>query len=130
MVLETFDILGTAKLTAFLPLNVHLDPTDPRRIRPAILILPGGGYTMLSNRESEPIALQFLSQGITAFVLSYSVNSKFPRALSEAAESMKFIRKKSRGMGVGSRANSGLRFFRRGTSCCVSCGVLESWVFE
>ena len=95
MVLETFDILGTAKLTAFLPLNVHLDPTDPRRIRPAILILPGGGYTMISNRESEPIALQFLSQGITAFVLSYSVNSKFPRALSEAAESMKFIRKKA-----------------------------------
>ncbi len=95
MVQETFDILGTAKLTAYLPQNLHLEPADPRRIRPAILILPGGGYTELSDRESEPIALQFLAHGIAAFVLRYSVNVKFPQALSEAAASMRLIRKRA-----------------------------------
>ena len=95
MVQETFDILGTAQLTAYLPLNLHLEPADPRRIRPAILILPGGGYTELSDRESEPIALQFLARGIAAFVLRYSVNVKFPQALSEAAASLRLIRKRA-----------------------------------
>ena len=34
---------------------------EPDRIRPAILILPGGGYAMTSDREAEPVALQFLA---------------------------------------------------------------------
>ena len=29
---------------------------EPDRIRPAILILPGGGYAMASDREAEPVA--------------------------------------------------------------------------
>ena len=41
--------------------------------RPAILICPGGGYQWVSNRESEPIALQFLARGYNVFVLKYSV---------------------------------------------------------
>ena len=36
---------------------------EPDRIRPAILILPGGGYAMTSDREAEPVALQFLAKG-------------------------------------------------------------------
>lgn len=28
---------------------------EPDRIRPAILILPGGGYAMTSDREAEPV---------------------------------------------------------------------------
>ena len=43
---------------------------DPR---PAILICPGGGYQWTSNRESEPVALQFLARGYNVFVLKYSV---------------------------------------------------------
>lgn len=43
---------------------------DPRR---AILICPGGGYQWTSNRESEPVALQFLARGYNVFVLKYSV---------------------------------------------------------
>ena len=41
--------------------------------RDAILICPGGGYQWTSDRESEPIALQFLARGYNAFVLKYSV---------------------------------------------------------
>ena len=41
--------------------------------RGAILICPGGGYQWTSDRESEPIALQFLARGYNVFVLKYSV---------------------------------------------------------
>ena len=43
---------------------------DPRR---AMLICPGGGYQWTSDRENEPIVLQFLARGYNVFVLKYSV---------------------------------------------------------
>ena len=66
---------------------------DPDRRRPAILIIPGGGYAIGSDRESEPVALQFLAAGYQAFVLKYScVPSRYPVALLEMAEAMSMIR--------------------------------------
>ena len=41
--------------------------------RPAILILPGGGYQFCSNREADPVAMPFLAAGYHAFILRYSV---------------------------------------------------------
>ena len=65
---------------------------DPDRRRPAILIIPGGGYAIGSDRESEPVALQFLAAGYQAFVLKYScVPSRYPVALLEMAEAMSMI---------------------------------------
>lgn len=66
---------------------------DARRTRPAVLVIPGGGYAMTSDREAEPIAMQFVAAGYQAFVLRYSVTpSVFPTALLEAAEAVKRIR--------------------------------------
>lgn len=66
---------------------------DPNRKRPSILVIPGGGYEMTSDREAEPIAMRFLAAGYNAFVLRYSVKpSVFPVALLEAAEAMRQIR--------------------------------------
>ena len=45
-----------------------------RNIRPTIIILPGGGYTMRSERERDPVALHFLSMSYNVFILDYSVN--------------------------------------------------------
>ena len=65
----------------------------PRRRSPAVLILPGGGYNHVSEREAEPVALRFAARGWNAFVLTYSVGShKFPTALREAAMAMRWIR--------------------------------------
>ena len=65
----------------------------PDRVRPSVLVIPGGGYEMTSDREAEPIAMQFLAAGYNVFVLRYSVKpSVFPVALLEAAEAMKRIR--------------------------------------
>lgn len=40
--------------------------------RPAVIVCPGGGYFNCSDREAEPIALQFAIRGYHAFVLRYS----------------------------------------------------------
>lgn len=45
----------------------------PGRHRPAVIICPGGGYEYQSDRESEPVALEFLRRGYQAFVLEYTV---------------------------------------------------------
>lgn len=60
-------------LTAYLQDNVaaHAD-----RLRPAVIVCPGGGYEFCSDRESEPVALEFLSRGYQVFVLDYTVLSK------------------------------------------------------
>ena len=66
----------------------------PDRVRPSVLVIPGGGYEMTSDREAEPIAMQFLAAGFNAFVLRYSVKpSVFPVALLEAADAMTMIRR-------------------------------------
>ena len=41
--------------------------------RPAIIIMPGGAYSFLSDTEGEPVALIFLKEGYNTFVLRYSV---------------------------------------------------------
>lgn len=60
--------------------------------RPAIVIFPGGGYEYCSEREGEPIALQYLAQGYAAFVVTYTCNAKFPASLIDAAYTFYKIR--------------------------------------
>jgi esterase/lipase len=58
-----------------------------------VLILPGGGYCMCSDREAEPVALPFLAAGCTAAVLRYSVApTRHPAQLHEAAAAMAYLR--------------------------------------
>ncbi len=72
-----------------------LDPVSvsPDRRRPAVIICPGGGYEHLSDREGEPVAMQFLSMGFHAFVLHYSLAPYgFPLSLMELAMAVSHIR--------------------------------------
>ncbi len=71
----------------------------PAPPRPAILICPGGGYSMLSPAEGDPIAMEFAGAGYNTFVLRYSVASnapdgatRYPAQLEEAAAAMALIR--------------------------------------
>ena len=41
--------------------------------RPAMLVLPGGGYGFCSDREADPIALAYLNAGYHAFILRYTL---------------------------------------------------------
>ena len=55
------DTEETAKLyTYFLDNSREI---APERVRPVIVICPGGGYEWVSEREAEPIALKFVGAG-------------------------------------------------------------------
>jgi acetyl esterase/lipase len=40
--------------------------------RPAVVVLPGGGYAYCCPREAEPVALKYAASGFHAFLLRYS----------------------------------------------------------
>lgn len=63
-----------------------------RRVRPVVLILPGGGYKAISDREGEPVALKYIDSGFVSFVLSYSVEMPYPTPLVEAMLAVMYIR--------------------------------------
>ena len=46
--------------TYFLDSSIEMRPNEKR---PVILMCPGGGYEMTSDREAEPMAMQFLAMG-------------------------------------------------------------------
>ena len=103
-------------------LTCYLQPTtekvSPRRLRPAVLILPGGGYGHVSPREGEPVALRFLARGWCAFVLEYSVAPlKFPTQLREAAMAMAWIRANAEAFGIDPHALAAMGFSAGGHLC-------------
>lgn len=74
---------------------------NPDRKRPLVLVCPGGGYQLTSDREAEPIAIQLLAQGYHACVLRYSVApARFPVALSQLAKAIAHIRRHAEGWHV------------------------------
>ena len=87
------------------PLTCYVPNTIERNLyqnsKPAVLILPGGGYEFTYEGEGEPIALRLMGQGIAAFVLNYSVKPNvFPKALAEALTAVKYIRDNSEKFGI------------------------------
>ena len=70
--------------------------------RPAVLILPGGGYAMCSEREADPVAFAYLKAGFQAFVLRYSVgeHAVWPNPLDDYEQAMTLIRSRAEEWGV------------------------------
>ncbi len=70
--------------------------------RPAIVVIPGGGYRFTSDREAEPIAKMFIAAGFQAFILRYSVQKKalFPRPLVEASRAVVHVRENAEAYNV------------------------------
>ena len=71
---------------------------DLKRRRPAMLVIPGGAYAFVSDREAEPVALAYTAHGFCTFVLNYSIAPAciFPHSLREAAMAMIFIRENAK----------------------------------
>lgn len=61
---------------------------------PAVVVCPGGGYEMVSEREAEPIALPFFARGYNVFVLTYSTGEKARDfvPLRELSETVRAVR--------------------------------------
>lgn len=64
------------------------------RFLPAVIVCPGGGYCNLSDREGEPVALEYFTAGYNVFVLTYSVGEKAKNfePLCQLAATMAYVR--------------------------------------
>ena len=71
------------------------------RIRPAMVICPGGGYGFRSDRENEPIALKFMVEGFNSFTLEYSIEPfGYPTQLVECAMAVAYIKENAEKLSV------------------------------
>lgn len=107
---------AVGKLSYFLPgIPDQLMP----RLRPAVLILPGGGYSHTSQREMEPVALHFTARGWAAFTLEYTCapSAAFPAQLREAAMAMRYIRENGDRFAIAGDGTAAIGFSAGGHLC-------------
>lgn len=74
------------------------EPFGTRFADTAVLILPGGGYGMLSAQEGEGFAGIFQLQGFKAFVLNYRLGSngyRHPVMLEDATRALRLVRSRA-----------------------------------
>ena len=97
MKIEQYRIGQYAQLTAYL----HTPSEEMKNLHsyPAILVLPGGGFYICSEREGEPVAMTFFAQGFQAFVLKYTTVTEKKDAviedpMTDVQETLKLIEKK------------------------------------
>ena len=78
--------------------RVYIDTyvADYGGARDALLVIPGGGYGVVcTDREGEPIALDFFAKGYNAFVLNYRCGTKgdvYPAQITDAGSAMIYIK--------------------------------------
>ena len=122
----------TVSLEAYVP--------DKGENLPAVVILPGGAYFALSDREGAEVAEYFAERGFAAFVLRYSTmhpsfdrphtpinpHTVFPEPLYEVAASLKLIRHRAEDFRVNTDSISLMGFSAGGhlaaNYCSEWCG--------
>lgn len=69
---------------------------------PTVVVCPGGGYEMVSQREGEPVAAQFFARGYNVFLLTYSVGdqAKSFLPLRELSQTVITLRENAEAWGV------------------------------
>ncbi len=105
-----------AELTCYL-LDNSIE-INANRKAPAMLVIPGGGYGMVSDREGEPVAVAYLNAGFSAFVLRYSIAPiRYPYQLVEAVMAMAYIRINAKEFNIDSDMVSAIGFSAGGHLC-------------
>ena len=71
-------------------------------VRPAVLVLPGGGYMTCSEREAEPVALSFMAEGYHSFVLKYTTGKEvtFEDSFADAEAALEYLRVNAKELGI------------------------------
>lgn len=95
-------------------------------LRPAMVVLPGGGYEFLSDREGEPVALAYLNKGYSAFVLKYSIFAAHPVPLIEACMAVAFVRENAEKYNVDVNHVAAIGFSAGGHLCGTLATLCES----
>ncbi len=74
--------------------------------RPAVVIVPGGGYWHVSKREGEPISNAFMALGFQTFILNYLCapqSARYPEQLLELSATVDYIRKHAQELNVNEK---------------------------
>ena len=104
MKLEEFTLAVPGQQTGeerLLVYRIDTNKNAPDRKRPMVIVCGGGGYEYISDREQEPVLLQFLAMGYHACLLKYSVAPNvFPTALLELASAVALVREHAKEWGV------------------------------
>ena len=97
MFTETYNLTDDPDVTLTAYISDISEEMKYVKVKPAVLVIPGGAYKYCSDREAEPIALAYLAKGFNAFILRYSLNDKaaFPTPLNDAEKALRFIRDKA-----------------------------------
>jgi acetyl esterase/lipase len=108
-----------ASLTVYLP---DKSPEMPHMdVRPGMLVIPGGGYSVCSAREAEPIAFSFIAKGYAAFILRYTVGQNkgydFSMPFADVNEAMKIIHENADEWGVDKEKIAAIGFSAGGHLC-------------
>jgi acetyl esterase/lipase len=85
--------ISNATLTAYI--QEPISDSQLLQRKPAIIICPGGAFLGFTEKETEPVALRFLSEGFQAFVLRYSIGTdfaRFPSPFIDAAKAVMSVR--------------------------------------
>ena len=82
------------------------------RIRPAMLVIGGGGYGYVSPREQYPVALRYVNEGFNTYLLDYSVceMAKYPTPVIEAVMSLQYISETANDYGTDVKKVCGVGF--------------------
>lgn len=88
----------------------------------AVVVLPGGGYRGLAEREADPITMQYLAAGYSVFLLRYScAPDRYPNALLQVAATIAHIRQNFEEYHVDKIVTCG---FSAGGHLSASAGIL------
>ena len=115
---------GRVRLQTYI-LNQTLNG-NPCPNRPAIIILPGGAFTFLSETEAEPVALTFAKEGFNTFVLHYSVGdySVFPNPLDDVSKAIWEVRRNAGKWGIKPKQIALMGF---SAGACISAMSATQW---
>ncbi|MCB2354573.1 alpha/beta hydrolase [Clostridium estertheticum] len=84
----------------FIPNIVTYIHEKNNKLRPAMLVVPGGGYCVVSDTEAEIVAKEFYNKGYNAFVVTYTTNLLMTiplklQPLKDLSKAVMFVRKKA-----------------------------------
>jgi len=84
-----------------LDISIHPAAAGYTGARPAVLVLPGGGFRVHTEHEGEGYARWLSGIGVHAFVLRYRLlPSQFPAPLQDARAGLEHIRRGEHGLAV------------------------------
>ena len=94
---EEYHFSGAGKFIPFLMADIHGD----NEIHPAMMVVPGGGFILMSPGEADAVADQFYHLGYNTFVLVYTNNVTLDKpmirqALPDASRAVRLLRKNHR----------------------------------